>query len=229
MTVAPRDVPRPPSLLRSMLPPVLFLLVCGIVGPIFLVMGIAMGEEPDAGWLLPTGLAITILDLVIGVLIGRGRYRSAQKLHRLRSNGRPARAQVVSFDPTNVRINDQPLLKLRLRIHGDDLAPFEVESSTVVPDFRMPLLYAGDLPVLLDPESREWEFDWDAAEPVMPITPGMPGMPGMSGMPGAAVHPPAPAEKTPAERLADLDDLLRRDLVSREEYDATRARILDGI
>ncbi|WGY01856.1 SHOCT domain-containing protein [Nocardioides sp. QY071] len=215
MTVAPRDVPRPPSLLGSYLPPVLFLLVCGVVGPIFLVMGIAMGDQPDAGWLLPIGVSITVLDLVIGVLIGRGRYRSAKKLHRLRTNGRPARGQVLSFDSTNVRINDQPLLKLRLRIHGDDVAPFEVESRTVVPDLRMPLLYTGELPVLVDPESREWEIDWDAAEPVAPLRPSV------------AVRPPD--QKTPAERLAELDDLLKRDLVSREEYDATRARILGGI
>jgi hypothetical protein len=221
MTVASRDVPRPPSLLRSYLPPVLFLLLCGVVGPIFLVMGLAIGgEEPGSGWLLPTGIGVTALDLVIGVLIGRGRHRSAQKLHRLRTRGRPARAQVLSFDPTNVRINDQPLLKLRLRIHGEDLAPFEVESRTVVSDVRMPLLYTGDLPVLVDPESREWEIDWDSAEPITPV---------MAGVPGAAVLPPAAAEKTPAERLAELDDLLKRDLVSREEYDATRARILDGI
>ncbi|MBM7517892.1 hypothetical protein [Nocardioides nitrophenolicus] len=211
MTAAPRDEPRPPSLLRNALPPVLFLLFCGIVGPIFLVMGLVT-DGPEAGWLLPIGILVTVLDLVIGVLIGRGRYRSAQKLYRLRTQGRPARAQVLSFDPTNVRINDQPLLKLRLRIHGADLAPYEVESRTVVPDFRMPLLYAGDLPVLVDPESREWELDWDAAGPVAPMSPVAP-----------------PAEKTPAERLAELDDLLRRDLVSREEYDATRARILDGI
>jgi hypothetical protein len=216
MTPAPRDAPRPPSVLGSYLPPILFLLLCGVVGPIFLVMGLAIGgEEPGSGWLLPTGIGITALDLVIGVLIGRGRYRSAQKLHRLRSKGRPARAQVLSFDPTNVRINDQPLLKLRLRIHGDDLAPFEVESRTVVSDFRMPLLYTGELPVLVDPESKEWEFDWDSAEPITPVRPS------------TAVLPPE--EKTPAERLAELDDLLKRDLVSREEYDATRARILDGI
>lgn len=221
MTVAPRDVPRPPSLLRSYLPPVLFLLLCGVVGPIFLVMGIGIGgEEPGSGWLLPTGIGITVLDLVIGVLLGRGRYRSAKKLHRLRTNGRPARAQVLSFDSTNVRINDQPLLKLHLRIHGDDLAPFDVESRTVISDFRMPLLYTGDLPVLVDPESKEWEIDWDAAGPITPVVPAAPS---------AAVLPPAPAERTPAERLAELDDLLRRDLVSREEYDATRARILGGI
>ncbi|MDQ6526963.1 SHOCT domain-containing protein [Nocardioides sp. LHD-245] len=212
MTVAPRDVPKPPSLVGSVLPPVLFLLVAGVVGPIFLVMGL-VSDGPEASWLLPTGVGITALDVVIGLLLGRGRYRSAQKLYRLRTRGRPARARVLSFEQTNVRINDQPLVKLRLEIHGDDLASFEVESRTVVPEIRLPLLYVGDLPVLVDPESGEWQIDWDAA----PI------------VPAAAAAAALTEERTPAERLAELDDLLRRDLVSREEYDAARARILDGI
>ncbi|TNM42014.1 SHOCT domain-containing protein [Nocardioides albidus] len=204
--------PRPPSLARCLLPPVLFLLVAGVVGPIFLVMGL-VASGPETGWLLPTGIGITLLDLVIGVLIGLGRYRAQHKLHRLRADGRPARGEVLSFDQTNVRVNDQPLLKLRLRIHGDDLAPFEVESRTVVPDVRMPLLYGGELPVLVDPETREWEIDWESARPARHL---------------AATSAPAET-RSPAERLAELDDLLRQDLVSREEYDEARARILDGI
>ena len=35
--------------------------------------------------------------------------------------------------------------------------------------------------------------------------------------------------RTAGERLAELDELLRTDLISREEYDATRARILDEL
>ena len=211
MTVAPREVPPPPSWLRSVVPPVLFLLVAGIVGPIFLVMGL-LADGPESGWLLPTGIGITALDLLIGLLIGRGRYRAAEKLHRLRSRGRPARARVLSFDQTGIRVNDQPLVKLRLQLHGADLAPFEVESRTVIPDIRMPLLYAGELPVLVDPETGEWELDW-ASAPV-----------------GERVHGVAAADaRPPAERLAELDDLLRHDLVSREEYDAARTRILDEI
>ncbi|WGX96434.1 SHOCT domain-containing protein [Nocardioides sp. L-11A] len=218
MTVAPRDAPKPPSLVGSVLPPVLFLLVAGVVGPIFLVMGL-VSDGPETSWLLPTGVGITALDVVIGLLLGRGRYRSAQKLYRLRTRGRPARARVLSFEQTNVRVNDQPLVKLRLQLHGDDLTPFEVESRTVVPDIRLPLLYAGDLPALVDPESGEWQIDWDAA-PIVPAAP--------SSLTAPAAAVPVD-ERTPAERLAELDDLLRRDLVSREEYDATRARILDGI
>lgn len=218
MSLAPEGAPRPPSLLRSLVPPVLFMLVCGIVGPIFLVMGLTVDDEPGTGWLLPTGIAITALDLVIGVVIGRGRHRTRQRLHRLRQNGRPARAQVLSFEQTGVRINEQPMLVLQLRIHGDDLEPFEVQAREVVPDIRVPLLYAGELPVLVDPETHEWEIDWASATTITPAAPLTPAAPTASSAPVD--------DRTAGERLAELDDLLRRDLLSREEYDATRARII---
>ncbi|MFC5730410.1 MULTISPECIES: SHOCT domain-containing protein [Nocardioides] len=211
MTIASRDVPRPPSLLRSVVPVTLFALVCGVVGPIFLVMGLVAGGDEGNGWLLPSGIVITALDIVLGVLIGTGRYRSQQKLYRLRLRGRPAHGQVLSFDQTGVRINDQPVVALRLRIHGNDLTPFDAERKVVVPEIRLPLLYAGDLPVLVDPESKEWEIDWSSARTVTPAA------------------APSGDTRSAAERLAELDDLLRQDLVSREEYDAARARILDEV
>lgn len=188
----------------------LFMLVAGVVGPIFLVMSFVI-DEPDTGWMLPTGLGITVLDLVIGFLIGRGRYRTRAKLHRLRTNGQPARAEVLSFDQTGVRVNDQPMLLLKLRLHGGDFTPYEVQAREVVPEIRIPMLHAGELPVLIDPSTHEWEIDWESARPVRPSF-------------------AAPADdRTPAERLAELDELLRKDLISRDEYDATRARILDEI
>lgn len=216
MTVSPQDAPRPPSLLRAVLPITLFMLLCGIVGPIFLIMGLSVDDEPGTGWLLPTGIGITALDLAIGLLVGRARYRSQKKVYRLRQQGRPAQAQVLSFEQTGVEINGQPLLDLKLRIHGNDIAPFDVDSKKIVPTMRMPLLYAGDLPVLVDPESKEWEFDWASARATPPTPPV-----------ATVAEPAGPVDpRTAGERLAELDDLLRRDLVSRDEYDATRARII---
>ena len=220
MTSSPRDQPRPPSLLGSVVPVTLFVLLAGIVGPIFLVMGLNV-DGPETGWLLPTGIGITALDLVIGVLVGMGRHRGRLKTYRLKQRGRRARGEVLSFEQTNVRINDQPLVRLRLRISGADIAPFEVEGKHVVSDIRLPLLYAGELPVLVDPETNEWEIDWEAAGPIRPTSP--------------SYSPPVPSvaavadTRTAGERLAELDELLRQDLVSRDEYDATRARILDEL
>lgn len=193
------------------MPVTLFVLVCGVVGPIFLVMGLVADEDEGAGWLLPTGLAVTVLDIVVGVLIGTGRYRSQQRLYLLRQRGRPAHGQVVSFDQTGLRINDQPVVALRLRIHGNDITPFDVERKVVVPEIRLPMLYAGDLPVLVDPESKAWEVDWSSARPVSPA----------AAAPGDT--------RSAADRLAELDELLRQDLVSREEYDAARSRILGEV
>ncbi|NYI44583.1 hypothetical protein BJ993_001663 [Nocardioides aromaticivorans] len=213
MTVSPQDVPQPRSFVRNLVPTLLFMLLCGIVGPIFLVMGLVVPEdEPGSGWLLPTGIGITVLDVVIALAIANRRTHSQQRMYQLRTRGRRARGRVLSFEQTGVRINDQPMLVIRLMIEGGDITPFEAQVRSVVPDIHIPLLHAGELPILIDPETDEWEIDWDAAKPVAPV-----------GLRKPADDRPA------AERLAELDDLLRRDLVSRDEYDAARARILDEL
>lgn len=218
MTVSPQDAPPPPSLLRCVIRSTLFVLVAGIVGPAFLVIGLSLGDEPGAEWMVPTGIGITVVDLLVGFLIGRHRHQSALRLHRLRQNGQPALAQVLSFDQTGVRVNDQPVLLLKMRIHGEDIEPYEVQAREVVPEIRVPLLYAGELPVLVDPETNEWEIDWAAAKTMTPP---------VSPAPAVAAVPVAPADhRTAGERLAELDDLLRQDLLSRDEYDAARARII---
>lgn len=213
MDTTPREEPRPPSFLRAVVPIVLFVLLCGIVGPIFLVMGLNADGEPGTEWLLPVGIGITVLDVVIGVLVGMARFGGQVQTYQLQLRGRRARGEILSFEQTSVRINEQPLIRLHLRISGADIEPFEVEGKHVISEVRLPLLHAGELPVLVDPETKNWEIDWDNARMVTPA--------------GAFA---APADsRTPAERLAELDELLRKDLISREEYDTTRARILEDI
>ena len=207
---SPEQPPRKPSLLLNVIPITLFMLVCGVVGPIFLVMGLVV-DGPETGWLLPMGIAITALDILIGITVGLFRHRSKMRTYRLHQVGKRGIATVLDAEPTSVTINDQPLMKLRVRIHGDDIATFEVERKQVVPHARMALLHAGELPVIVDPETQEWEVDWASARPVR-----------------AAFTAPT-AERPAADRLAELDQLLKQDLISRDEYDASRARILDGI
>jgi len=213
VSVSPQDVPQPRSFLRNLVPTLLFMLLCGIVGPIFLVMGLVVPEdEPDTGWLLPTGIGITVLDVVIALAIANGRTAKQQKMYALRTRGRRVRGRVLSFEQTGVRVNDQPMIIIRLMIEGGDITPFEAQARCVVPEIHIPLLHAGELPILIDPETDEWEIDWDSAQPVSPVTMRK------------------PAEDRPAaDRLAELDELLRKDLVSRDEYDAARARILDEL
>lgn len=209
-TPAERDAAPPPSFLVNFAKTLAFMLVCGIVGPIFLVIYFASGGSDVIGWMLWTGLGVTLLDVLIAVLVAMGRTSGQRKTYRLHRVGRRGLAEIVSIEQTGVRINDEPLLDLHVRIHGDDIAPFEAQAKSIIPDFRLPLLYAGPTPVLVDPETQEWEFDWDAARPA----------------PMAAAGPPAPDQRPIEQRLAELDGLLRRDLIAREEYDAQRARIL---
>jgi hypothetical protein len=220
-TPAEREAAPPPSFALIFAKTLAFMLVCGIVGPIFLVIYFASSDRDLIGWMLWTGLGVTLLDVALAVVIAMARTGSAQKTYRLQRTGRRGVAEIVSVEQTGVRINDQPLLELHVRIHGDDITPFEARSKSVIPDYRLPLLYAGPTPVLVDPETNEWEFDWDAARP----TPYAGGTPGQFAPPVAAAGV-VPDQRPAAERLAELDSLLQRDLIGREEYDAARARIL---
>lgn len=211
---AERDPEPQPSFVRNFVRTLAFMLVCGIVGPIFLIIYFASGSDPLIGWMLWTGLGVTLLDVVLAVAIASGRTASQRRSYRLGRTGRRAVAEILSAEQTGVRVNDQPLLVLKVRIQGADVTPFDDERRVVIAGLHLPLLYAGPVPVLVDPESREWEFDWDAARP---------------GLAVRATAAPAPDERPRADRLAELDSLLQRDLVSREEYDAARARILGEI
>lgn len=205
----------PPSFARNLATTLPFVLVCGIVGPIFLAIYFFSGGSDLIGWMLWMGLAITLLDVVLGVGIAAARTRSQARTYRLRHTGRRGVADILELQQTGVRINDEPLIGLKVRIHGGDIAPFEDEKKCVVSFIRMPLLSAGQLPVMVDPETREWEFDWDSARP---------------GMVSLATGVAPPVDNRPVEdRLAELDNLMQRDLLTREEYDAARARILGQI
>lgn len=188
-----------------------FVLLCGAVGPAFLILGLVLRSEPGTDWMLLTGIGITLLDLVLGFTMGLTKYRGERRLYRLRQRGRRARGQVLEAEPSNVLVNDQPVYVLRLRVHGDDVAARDVRRRLVIDRDRVHHLGLGELPVLIDPESGEWDIDWDAA-------------PSDRAVPGRFVE-----RRGAEERLAELDDLLRKDLISRDEYDATRGRILDGL
>ena len=109
----------------------LFVLLCGIVGPIFLVIYFAAGAGPMLQWMLWAGLLITVLDVVIAVVITGFGARSAAKTKALEASGVLALAQVVGIHETNTRINDQPLVKLDLQVSGPGLTPFSTQDQVL--------------------------------------------------------------------------------------------------
>lgn len=216
-TPAERGEAAPPTFVNNFARTLPFMLICGIVGPLFIFFYFAFGRQLGTEWMLWAGLGVTIMDVGIAAAIAARRTSSQQRTHRLQRVGRRGVAEVLSADQTGVEINDQPLLALHLRVHVEGLAPFEVNKKSVISYLHLPMLYAAPVPVLVDPETLEWEFDWDAARPRY--------------SPQAMAAPAStPIEQRPAaERLAELDSLLQRDLIGREEYDDQRRRILDGL
>ena len=99
-----------------------FVLLCGIVGPIFLAIYFATGADPMMRWMFWAGLGITALDVLIALGITSMGAKSAAKTAELEQTGVLALAQVVGIHETGTRINEQPLVKLDLQISGPGLA-----------------------------------------------------------------------------------------------------------
>ncbi|WP_238553949.1 SHOCT domain-containing protein [Gordonia sp. KTR9] len=287
--------PRVPAHVWSAVGTFAFVMLCGIVGPIFLVAYFVI-DAPDTEWMLWTGIGVTVLDVLLGVGIAWFNYRGGAKLERLRAAGVFGIAEITSIGQTGVEINDQPMMKLGLRIRADGLVPFEVSTRKVVPYYQQPLLSARRLAVMVDPDTQDFEIDWQAtallagtvparftseedgrtydltgqAEPlseilqilgrhgvagsgvidlrsnpaaraeVMDVVRGWAGVRTDSATPsrtdspffakpGAGVGGVADAGRSPAERLASLDELRRAGTITEEEYARARQRIVDDL
>ncbi|WP_231632656.1 MULTISPECIES: SHOCT domain-containing protein [Gordonia] len=287
--------PRVPAHVWSAVGTFAFVMLCGIVGPIFLVAYFVI-DAPDTEWMLWTGIGVTVLDVLLGVGIAWFNYRGGAKLERLRAAGVFGIAEITSIGQTGVEINDQPMMKLGLRIRADGLVPFEVSTRKVVPYYQQPLLSARRLAVMVDPDTQDFEIDWQAtallagtvparftseedgrtydltgqAEPlgeilqilgrhgvagsgvidlrsnpaaraeVMDVVRGWAGVRTDSATPsrtdspfftkpGAGVGGVADSGRSPAERLASLDELRRAGTITEEEYARARQRIVDDL
>ena len=150
-----------------------FVLLCGIVGPIFLVIYFASGAQPIMRWMFWAGLLITGLDVLIALAITSFGARSAAKTQALEQSGVLALAQVVGIQETNTRINDRPLVNLDLRITGPGIAPFASQDRVIASMDRLPMITNRQLVALVDPTTNEYQIDWERSRLVgglMPAT-----------------------------------------------------------
>jgi hypothetical protein len=136
-------------------------MLCGIVGPIFVVMGL-FAEGDVVGWMVLAGLVITAGNLVLSAGIARTAHRAELRRARLAAHGRLATADILSMEETSSEMDGQPVVELKLHIHGAYVSSFDVVDRVPVPLLSIPLLHRGQLAVLVDPETREYEVDWKA-------------------------------------------------------------------
>lgn len=139
----------------------LFVLLCGIVGPIFLVIYFASGGMAEMKWMFYAGALITALDVLIALGITSMGARGAAKTAQLEQTGVLALAQVVGIHETGTRINEQPLVKLDLQISGPGIAPFASQDRVIASITRLPMITNRKLVALVDPATNEYQIDWE--------------------------------------------------------------------
>ncbi|TRW81774.1 SHOCT domain-containing protein [Mycolicibacterium sp. 018/SC-01/001] len=149
----------------------LFVLLCGIVGPIFLVIFFATGRDPMMAWLFWGGLIITAIDILIALAITGFGARSAAKTQALEASGVLAMARVVGIHETNTQINDQPLVKLDLQISGPGITPFSTQDKVVASMSRQPMIMNRKLVALVDPVTNDYQIDWERSALVSGLKP----------------------------------------------------------
>ncbi len=149
----------------------LFVLLCGIVGPIFLAIYFLSGAQPIMKWMFWAGLAITALDVLIALAITGAGAKSSAKKQALEGVGVLALAQVVGIHETGTRINEQPLVKLDLQVSGPGIHPFASQDRVIASISRLPMITSRKLVALVDPTTNEYQIDWERSALVSGMMP----------------------------------------------------------
>ncbi len=137
------------------------LLCGGLVGPIFLAVYFATGQDPLMRWMFWTGLLVTAIDVLAALaLAGYGANAQARSA-QLEAHGVLGLAQILRMSETNTRINDRPVVNLSLRISGPGLATFDAEDRVIADVTRLGMLTARRLAVLVDPSTGRFQIDWE--------------------------------------------------------------------
>jgi len=145
------------------------LLFGGIVGPIFLVVGLA-GVPVVGQMFLYIGAAITVLDVVIALVWANFSAKSAATTQQLEANGVLALANVMGMAETGMRVNEEPVIRLDLRIQGPGVN-FDVQDSVRASVTKMPMISARKLVALVDPTTNKFQIDWQRSALVAGLVP----------------------------------------------------------
>jgi hypothetical protein len=161
-------------------------LFSGFIGPIFLAIYFLMpsvfgstsydgtGFNVDTHhyiqWMLWAGLLITVATAVVAVwLVNRG-IKTSAKSAALHQTGVLALAQITGLGETGMRINERPVVSLDLHIAGPGFA-FDDRKRVTVDITKQAIVTARKLVVLVDPNTRDYEIDWQASGLVAGVVP----------------------------------------------------------
>ncbi len=162
----------------------IIVLICGgLVGPIFLITYFALpgmfgSFGPDADsmaqqstqWMLWAGLLITVADVLVALWLADRGARSSAKSTALHQTGVLATAQIMGLAETGMRINERPVVSLDLHITGPGF-DFGDRKRVTVDISKQAIVTARKLVVLVDPNTHEYEIEWQASALIAGVVP----------------------------------------------------------
>lgn len=165
-----------------------------------------------AWWWLPAPRIVTIPIACLIVALGPPLWIKArgdqQLVERLTREGLPGTAKILHVESTNVLVRDRPQVRVQLRVELPGRPAYEAQ-LLVVPPYGQSAVPDRIVPVQVDPaDPQQMLIDWTRAPPAPPA---------------------APSDSDLAERLKQLDSLRRQNLISAEEYEAQRQRLLSEL
>jgi hypothetical protein len=150
-------------------------------------------------------------------LVGSLMFMSA-KLNRIIRTGEPAEATILDIQGTGVTVNNQPMLKFRLRVENGYDAPYEAETNRIIPfGMRGYLMIGATIPVKYDPKKpQDVAIDFDSMKHDMLSF-------GAATFSSSSPEP----EESLSDKLRELEDSYQAGLINQEEYEDARKRIIN--
>jgi len=162
----------------------IIVLVCGgLVGPIFLITYFVLPNMlgsfgTDAGsmiqqntqWLLWAGLLITVADVLVALWLANRGAQSSARSAALHQTGVLTTAQITGLGETGMRINERPVVNLDLHISGPGFE-FDSRKRVTVDITKQAIVTARKLVVWVDPNTRDYEIDWQASALICGVVP----------------------------------------------------------
>jgi hypothetical protein len=162
----------------------IIVLVCGgLVGPIFLItyfvlpnmlgsFGSDVGSmaQQSTQWMLWLGLLITVADVLVALWLANRGAQSSAKSAALHQTGVLTMAQITGLGETGMRINERPVVNLDLHISGPGFE-FDSRKRVTVDITKQAIVTARKLVVWVDPNTRDFEIDWQASALICGVVP----------------------------------------------------------
>ena len=143
-----------------------------------------------------------------------GGRRKAERAKLLMEKGSRCEGVVIAVEDTNITVNDDPRIKFTVRAEPPGEAPFVIEKTAVVS--RVDIPRRGDrCTVFYSPANRE---------EVNGVSFDFPGGPQQRPAPGAGAGPDDDAD--PIEKIERLGELRDKGLITPEEFEAQKRRLL---